>query len=49
VEGDVVTQALDVILSGKPRMLEFGVSDDTAWQVGLSCGGRIKVYVERVD
>ncbi len=49
VEGDVVTQALDVILPGKPRMLEFGVSDETAWQVGLSCGGRIKVYVERVD
>jgi xanthine/CO dehydrogenase XdhC/CoxF family maturation factor len=49
VEGDVVTQALDVISSGKPRMLEFGVANETAWQVGLSCGGRIKVYVERVD
>ncbi|MGO9024501.1 MAG: XdhC family protein [Beijerinckiaceae bacterium] len=49
VEGDVVAQALDVIESGKPRMLEFGVADETAWQVGLSCGGRIKVYVERVD
>jgi len=34
---------------GKPRMLEFGVADETAWQVGLSCGGRIKVYVERLD
>jgi xanthine/CO dehydrogenase XdhC/CoxF family maturation factor len=49
VEGDVVSQALDVIESGEPRMLEFGVADETAWQVGLSCGGRIKVYVERVD
>ena len=31
------------------RMLEFGVADETAWRVGLSCGGRIKVYVERLD
>ena len=39
---------LVVIGSGKARMLEFGVADETAWQVGLSCGGRIKVYVERL-
>lgn len=49
VEGDVVTEALDVIEAGKPRMLEFGVADETAWRAGLSCGGRIKVYVERID
>jgi hypothetical protein len=49
VEGAVITEALDVIADGKPRMLEFGVADETAWQVGLSCGGRIRVYVERVD
>ncbi len=49
VEGAVVTEALDVIASGEPRTLEFGVADETAWRVGLSCGGRIKVYVERVD
>ena len=48
VEGEVVTEALDVIESGAPRLLEFGVADETAWQVGLSCGGRIKVYVERL-
>jgi xanthine/CO dehydrogenase XdhC/CoxF family maturation factor len=48
VEGAVVTEALDVLESGKPRMLEFGVADETAWRVGLSCGGRIKVYVERL-
>ena len=46
VEGAVVAEAVDVIASGKPRMLEFGVADETAWRVGLSCGGRIKVYVE---
>jgi xanthine/CO dehydrogenase XdhC/CoxF family maturation factor len=49
VEGAVITEALDVIADGKPRMLEFGVADETAWRVGLSCGGRIKVYVERVE
>jgi xanthine/CO dehydrogenase XdhC/CoxF family maturation factor len=49
VEGAVITEALDVIEEGKPRILEFGVADETAWRVGLSCGGRIRVYVERVD
>lgn len=48
VEGAVVTEALDVIESGKAKMLEFGVADETAWKVGLSCGGRISVYVEKV-
>jgi len=45
----VVTEALDVIDSGQPRMLEFGVADETAWRVGLSCGGRIRVFVERLN
>ena len=49
VEGAVVEEALDVIASGRPKTLEFGVADETAWKVGLSCGGRIKVYVERVE
>ena len=49
VEGAVVGEALDVIGDGKPRMLEFGVADETAWRVGLSCGGRIKVYVEKLS
>ena len=48
VEGAVVAEALDVIESGKPKMLEFGVADETAWKVGLSCGGTIRVYVEKV-
>jgi xanthine/CO dehydrogenase XdhC/CoxF family maturation factor len=48
VEGAVVAEAVDVIGTGTPRMLEFGVADETAWQVGLSCGGRIRVYVERM-
>jgi len=48
VEGAVVAEAMDVIGDGRSRMLEFGVADETAWRVGLSCGGRIKVYVERL-
>jgi xanthine/CO dehydrogenase XdhC/CoxF family maturation factor len=49
VEGAVVTEAMDVIGSGKPKMLEFGVTDEVAWNVGLSCGGTIRVYVEKVS
>ena len=49
VEGDVVTEALDRIVEGGTKILEFGVADETAWRVGLSCGGRIKVLVERLD
>lgn len=48
VEGAVVAEAAEVIEDGRPRLLEFGVADETAWQVGLSCGGRISVYVEKV-
>ncbi|TPW26811.1 XdhC family protein [Pararhizobium mangrovi] len=49
VEGAVVTEAADVLESGTPRLLEFGVADETAWRVGLSCGGKIRVYVEPVS
>ena len=48
VEGAVIAEAVDVIGSGQPKTLEFGVADETAWEVGLSCGGRIRVYVEPV-
>jgi xanthine/CO dehydrogenase XdhC/CoxF family maturation factor len=49
VEGAVISEAADVIKSGKPKLLEFGVADETAWKVGLSCGGKIRVYVEKID
>jgi xanthine/CO dehydrogenase XdhC/CoxF family maturation factor len=49
VEGAVVGEALDLIGSGGSKMLEFGVADETAWRVGLSCGGRIKVFVEKIE
>jgi xanthine/CO dehydrogenase XdhC/CoxF family maturation factor len=48
VEGAVILEAADVIASGKPTVMEFGVADETAWEVGLACGGRIKVYVEPI-
>ncbi|HMN52068.1 MAG: XdhC family protein [Xanthobacteraceae bacterium] len=48
VEGAVVAEALDVMTSGKPKVVSFGVADETAWEVGLSCGGKISVYVEPV-
>ena len=46
VEGAVVVEALDALENSTPKVLEFGVADETAWEVGLSCGGRIKIYVE---
>jgi xanthine/CO dehydrogenase XdhC/CoxF family maturation factor len=49
VEGDVIAAASEVIENGAPKLLEFGVADETAWRAGLSCGGNIRVYVERVD
>ena len=46
VEGAVVTEAIGVIGNGKPKVLEFGVSDETAWETGLACGGTIRILVE---
>ena len=48
IEGDVVTRALETLTSGKSEILEYGVSDAMAWEVGLACGGRIRVMVEPV-
>ncbi|MCH9806962.1 MAG: XdhC family protein [Alphaproteobacteria bacterium] len=46
VEADVIVAALQVIANNRLERLEFGVSDETAWNVGLPCGGRIAVMVE---
>ncbi len=48
IEGAVIGEAQAAIADGQPRLLEFGVSDERAWEVGLACGGRVQVYVERV-
>lgn len=49
VEGAVIEEAQHVMRDGKPRLLDFGVSDEQAWEVGLACGGKIEVFVERVE
>ena len=48
VEGAVMVEAMDALSDGKPRVLEYGVSDDTAFEVGLACGGTIRILVEAV-
>lgn len=48
IEGAVAAAAQETIRSGVPQLLEFGVSNERAWEVGLACGGRVKVFVERV-
>lgn len=49
VEGAVVGEARETIRDGKPRLLDFGVSNEQAWEVGLACGGKIEIFVERVE
>lgn len=49
IEGAVVTEAMEVMKSGKPKVLEYGVSNELAWEVGLACGGEVKVFVEALD
>lgn len=49
IEGAVIREALAVISEGGNRLLEFGVSDQQAWDVGLACGGTVQVYVERLE
>jgi xanthine dehydrogenase accessory factor len=49
VENDVAVQAREVIATGDPRLLTYGITDDMALSVGLPCGGEIDVFVERLD
>ena len=49
IEGAVVREALEAINDGKPRLLDFGITNEQAWEVGLACGGKVKVFVERLD
>jgi xanthine dehydrogenase accessory factor/LAO/AO transport system kinase len=48
IEGAVVTEALETIRDGKPRLLDFGITNDQAWEVGLACGGKVQVFVEKL-
>ena len=49
IEGAVIAEAMEVMESGEPRLLNFGVSNEQAWEVGLSCGGKVQVYVEALE
>jgi xanthine/CO dehydrogenase XdhC/CoxF family maturation factor len=49
VEGDVVEHAREVLETGEPKLVSYGISDDLAWSVGLPCGGEIDVFLERVE
>jgi len=49
VEGAVVAVGMEVLKTGSPQWLHFGVADETAWDVGLACGGEIEVFVRKLD
>jgi xanthine/CO dehydrogenase XdhC/CoxF family maturation factor len=49
IEGAVVQEALEAMADGRPRLLDFGVTNEQAWDVGLACGGKVEVYVEKVE
>ena len=48
IEGAVAEAAQGAIRTGAPALLDFGVTNDRAWEVGLACGGKLKVFVERL-
>ncbi len=49
IEGAVADAALDVMKTGQPKLLDFGVTNEMAWEVGLACGGKVKVFVEPIE
>src|SRR5215471_6067770 len=49
IEGAVVREAQEVIAGGPPRMLDFGITNEQAWDVGLACGGKLQIWLEAVE
>jgi xanthine/CO dehydrogenase XdhC/CoxF family maturation factor len=49
IEGAVIKEAQNAIATGRPRLLDFGVTNEQAWEVGLACGGKIQVFVEKLE
>lgn len=48
VEGAVIDEAGKILKNGKPKLVSYGISDEMAWEVGLACGGSIKVFIEKI-
>jgi len=48
IEGAVADAAKQTMASGTPQLLDFGITDERAWEVGLACGGKLKVFVEKL-
>ena len=46
IEGDVFEEAQEVLASGRSKLVEYGVADDVAFEVGLACGGHIEVFIQ---
>ena len=49
IEGAVADVAKQTMQTGTPQLLDFGISDERAWEVGLACGGKLKVFVEKLS
>jgi len=49
VEGAVLAESEAVLATGVPKLVSYGVSDETAWSVGLSCGGTIEIFIEPLE
>lgn len=49
IEGAVADAAKQTMQTGTPQLLDFGISDERAWEVGLACGGKLKVFVEKLS
>ena len=49
VENAVVEAGIESLKTNRPQLLHFGVADETAWGVGLACGGSIDVFVQPLD
>jgi xanthine dehydrogenase accessory factor len=49
IEGAVADAAKQTMRTGTPQLLDFGISDERAWEVGLACGGKLKVFVETLS
>ena len=49
IEGAVAEAAMKTLETGTPQLLDFGVTHERAWEVGLACGGKVKVFVEKLS